>query len=269
MDEQKQLQDEPIKEEILFQDKHTPLGRALGGLVIIGAGAVLLIQQLTGGYFPDWMFTWPMIPIVIGLYIGAKHQFRDFGWVIPVLIGMAFLSGRWVPGINLKAYIIPVLLIAIGLAMVLKRGRKGRRHHYIKRRIAEAESEEMGKWQKDLGQWDSRKDDFLNQTAVFGGIKKQFISKDFKGGQVTCIFGGAEIDLSHADINGVVELELTHVFGGSKLTVPSNWHIRSEITTVMGGVEDNRYLQSASIDTSKTLVLKGTCIMGGITLLSH
>ena len=49
----------------------------------------------------------------------------------------------------------------------------------------------------------------LDATSIFGGVKKNIITKDFKGGDVTSIFGGSEIILSQADIDKV---ELDSIF---------------------------------------------------------
>lgn len=39
-------------------------------------------------------------------------------------------------------------------------------------------------------------------------------SQDFEGGEVTTIFGGAEIDLRHIAVTEKAHLELTCIFGG-------------------------------------------------------
>ena len=56
--------------------------------------------------------------------------------------------------------------------------------------------------------------------------------------------------------------------GGSKLTLPANWLVKTEVTSIMGGVEDKRFVDTDS-DPSKVLILKGTAIMGGIEIVSH
>jgi hypothetical protein len=111
-------------------------------------------------------------------------------------------------------------------------------------------------------------DDFIDSTSIFGGAKKNIISKNFRGGDLVNIFGGTELDLSRADFNGTAEIELTTIFGGTKLIVPSNWDVRSEAVTLFGGLEDKRNM-STSENPTKTLVLKGTVIFGGIELKSY
>ncbi|RYZ31203.1 MAG: hypothetical protein EOP49_39390 [Sphingobacteriales bacterium] len=253
-----------------YQPKQSRAGRVLAGFIIIGTGAVLLAQKLGAG-FPDWIFTWPALLIVIGLFIGAKHTFRGFGWMIPILVGIGFLAADLYPGINLKPYIVPVLLILAGISMVFSRGRKwGRRHRFIaSQNLDYIEEPPVQTFSPEKKTEFQSSDDILDITAVFGGVKKQMISKNFKGGEINCVCGGTEINLSQADINGRIILELNHVLGGTKLTIPANWRLQSELTTIMGGVEDNRNLHNITPDPDKILVLKGTCFMGGISIMSY
>ena len=95
------------------------------------------------------------------------------------------------------------------------------------------------------------------------------MTKDFKGGDVVNVFGGTELNLSQSDINGTAVLELTTIFGGTKLIVPSHWSVKSEAVTIFGGIEDKRQLLPPSLDRpEKILVLKGTVIFGGIDIKS-
>ena len=83
-------------------------------------------------------------------------------------------------------------------------------------------------------------DDYIDAVSVFGGVKKTILSKDFKGGDIVNIFGGAEMDLTQADINGRVILDITQIFGGTKIVVPSHWQVVSDIAAVFAGVDDKR-----------------------------
>lgn len=121
---------------------------------------------------------------------------------------------------------------------------------------------------QDIGLGESS-EDALEASVVFGSIKKNIISKDFKGGEVNCVFGGAVINLTQADINGKAVLEVNCVFGGAKLIVPQHWQVQAgELVTVMGGIDDKRPQQGASANTDKILVLKGSAVFGGIEILN-
>jgi predicted membrane protein len=230
-------------------------GRALGGLVIITVGTLLLVKKM-GVDLPGWIFSWEMILITIGIYIGARHRFKDLKWLIPVAIGVAFLIGDEI-NMDIHRYIWPIIIIAIGLVMILRPHRTKRSEEY---------------W-RDFGVQNNERsaEDYIDSTTIFGGTKKNIISKDFKGGESFCMFGGAEINLMQADINGRVVIELTQVFGGTKLVVPPHWKLQTEeVVSIFGGLDDKRpIIQSASVDDSKVLILRGTCLFGGIDIKSY
>src|SRR5204863_7230856 len=89
-------------------------------------------------------------------------------------------------------------------------------------------------------------EDFIDSTAVMGGVKKNVLSKKFRGGDITNVFGGTELNLMQADFEGTASLELTQVFGGTKLIVPANWQIKSDFVTVFGSIEDKRPVNPGS-----------------------
>ena len=74
--------------------------------------------------------------------------------------------------------------------------------------------------------------------------------------------------MAQADIKGTAILEITTVFGGTKLIVPSNWEVKSEAVTIFGGLEDKRNMQTIINNSDKILVLKGTVLFGGIEIKS-
>jgi predicted membrane protein len=112
-------------------------------------------------------------------------------------------------------------------------------------------------------------EELLEAVSVFGGTKRTVISKNFKGGEITCIFGGSELNLSQADIQGKAFLEVNQLFGGTKLIVPSNWQVQVESTAILGSVEDTRIGNKDNLDQNKVLVLEGTSVFGGISIKSY
>jgi predicted membrane protein len=72
------------------------------------------------------------------------------------------------------------------------------------------------------------------------GLTKASFSKSFRGGDITNIFGGTELDFTQADINGRVVIDITQVFGGTKIIVPSNWQVVVDMSAIFAGVDDKR-----------------------------
>jgi predicted membrane protein len=235
-------------------------GRAWAGLIIVGVGALLLARK-AGADLPAWIFTWQMALITFGFFIGAKHNFRHWGWLMPVAIGLVFLSDEFIEDISIEQFFWPVIIIIIGLMMIFK---PKRNRDHVWRRWHERRNN-----QYSMVDTQNTEEDYINAVTVFGGAKKVIISKDFKGGEATTFFGGAEINLTQADINGKAELELVQVFGGTKLVVPSNWKIQTEeLVSVFGGLDDKRK-NITTPDPDKVLVLKGTCVFGGIDIKNY
>jgi predicted membrane protein len=234
---------------------HETRGRILAGLVIILIGSLILAQKL-GSWFPDWLFSWQMLLIGIGIFVGAKQSFRPGGWIIPIVIGILFLYDRFLPEINLRPYFIPIILIAIGAVMILSPGRRYGAGRWRRRYEETQPVTEPG-------------DEVMNTVSIFGGVKKNVISKNFKGGECVTVFGGSEINLMQSDIQGPVKLELVQIFGGTKLIIPANWQIQADLVSILGDVQDSRLTSKDSIDSGKILIIEGVSIFGGISVKSY
>jgi predicted membrane protein len=264
-------------------------GKAIAGTILLVVGALLLIHQFDFFFFPHWLFTWPMWLIGWGLYIGARHNFRNSSWAIMVIIGVAFLLDDNVPGFNAHGIAWPVMIIGFGLWMILRRNNKDDWKKYTN-----------GKWDwrhnqqytpnepivdyttssassttpppvdpSSSSSFRPTADDYLDAVSVFGGVKKTILSKNFKGGEIVNVFGGAELDFTQADIQGQVVIDITQIFGGTKIVVPSNWRVVPDLAAVFASVDDKRIRTSAPTDSDKILILKGVSIFAGVDIRSY
>ena len=237
------------------------------GLLFLLVGGVLLLRQ-TGYPFPPWLFSWETILILVGLFIGIRHRFKDFSWLVMILVGAVFLSGEIWPELQIRQYAIPIIVIALGLLFILspRRACGGRgkfRRHFNRFEEIPPETETTGLMPYE----DKSQETQLDIVSVFSGVKKRVLSKQFKGGDVVCIFGGAEINLTHADFKSPVVLDVTMVFGGIKLIIPANWELRSEISAIFGGIDDKRPQPTSGVP-EKTIILEGTLMFGGVEVNS-
>ena len=232
--------------------------RMLAGLVVILIGGLLLAQKM-GAYFPEWLFSWQMLLIAIGIFVGAKHNFRMGGWLIPIFIGIIFLFDRFLPDMNLRPYFIPIILIIIGSVMILTPGGRRMRKGWSGRSVRA----------ENTGFTENSGEEVMESVTIFGGVKRNVISKSFKGGESVTIFGGSEINLMQADIQGKVKLEIVQLFGGTKLIVPANWQIQSELVSIFGDIQDTRVSTKEAINSDKILVIEGFSMLGGISVKSY
>src|SRR5690606_31302710 len=255
------------------------------GVLILIVGVVLLLQRM-GVFFRSWLFSWPMLIIAIGLMVLAKHRFRSgFGFFM-VLFGALFLIKRELHYPIDISYLIPIGLILLGLYLMLyKRNYKGdmyedwnqsKKAKYrdpfytgnptatFKRTapIGDEGSESVkGSHFVDNG-------DVLHSQALFCGIQKRVLSKNFYGGKISTYFGGTDIDLSQADIGETAFLDVDVAFGGVKLIVPPPWDLKIDVTNIFAGIEDKRIYPQNSTEPGKVMVIRGTIIFGGLEIKS-
>jgi predicted membrane protein len=265
-------------------------GKALAGVVLLVVGAALLLRQFDAFFIPHWLFTWPMILIFIGLFIGAKSNFHKSSSFILIILGVIFLFTENLD--NSGNVVWPLGIIAFGLWMILRRHNPAAEKEYWDKK--KNKNKQKWDWQQYAGQapdtavppiadytyteappqgsssssYQPTGDDYLDTVSVFGGVKKTVLSKDFKGGEIVNVFGGAEIDFMQADISGRVVVDITQIFGGIKIIVPSHWKVVSDIAAVFASVDDKRMKTTAPLDSNKILVLKGVSIFAGIDIRS-
>lgn len=252
--------------------------RTWSGVILLLAGVLLLAYKI-GAPIPRWIFSWPMILILIGFLMGIKSGFRNPGAFILLIVGSVFLVDKLVPDLDFHNYIFPALLIGIGLMFILRP-----RYNWISAHRWK-ENQPENKWNDPslvnneystslitpaISAGDRQEDaEYIEANAIFGGVKKNILSKNFKGGEINSFMGGTELNLVQADIKQPVALSINNIFGGTKLVIPSNWDVKNEITAVFGGIEDKRMMNSTMTDPGKILILKGACVFGGIEVSNY
>lgn len=237
-------------------------GHVWTGILLLLIGTVALLRSYVPD-FPEWLFSWQMLLIALGLFIGLRHRFHGVAWFVLLLIGGTFLVNDYFIDGNIRRHIWPVILIAIGAFFIFRSRQQPGRNPWSGRENAISDEDGANNNSGSYSQ-----DDYIDTTSIFGGTKKNILSKDFKGGDVVNVFGGTELNLTQADIQGSAVLELTTIFGGTKLIVPSNWSVKSEAVTIFGGIEDKRQIAQVIEHPEKKLILKGTVIFGGIDIKS-
>jgi len=119
-------------------------GRIWAGLFLVLVGAVLVLDQM-GFPLPDWLFSWHAFLIGLGLFIGFRHNFRGGFWLILILIGAAFEFQDYYPRVELHRYILPGVLILIGIMFVLSPGR----NHYDRWHDKAWKAQWKAQWKND------------------------------------------------------------------------------------------------------------------------
>jgi len=220
------------------------------GAVLVLIGTVLLLDHM--GILDArqlWKF-WPLLLIVAGLMNFFQTGRRAWGAALLTLgvlfqldtLGVAHF--RWVD-------LWPLALIFAGI-FIIWGSMEARRA--------------LGALGADGG--DPRST--LNENVIFGGIERRVNSKQFRGGQLHAVFGGIEVDLRDAEIDGdEATLVANSIFGGIEIRVPETWYVASRGQGIFGGFTDaTRYrgVEDSTNPHRKTLIVKGASVFGGVEI---
>jgi predicted membrane protein len=218
----------------------------LGGLLII-IGIIFLFNsfEIIDFHFARIIFSWSFFLFIIGLFILINTEKKVLGGYLTG-IGFIFLIPKVFPQVNYDGTIvIAIILISLGSYIIFKQ----------KDKQSEISVDALGQIKKDT----------IDDVAIFGGGTKIVTSDNFRGGNITAIFGGSEIHLKGCKLaEGTNYIDVLALFGGTTLIVPNDWNIVMNVTSIFGGFSDKSVRDpSAPIDMSKTLIIKGLVIFGG------
>lgn len=217
--------------------------------VVIGTAWLLRNVGILDAAWTQYLFSWQMILIVVGTIGWTSDKEGSTGYMIMVFVGGFWLLYDYYHWrINFWDVLLPSILIVAGLSVLLK-FRK----------------------QKQLTVNNLSSTDVLDSVAIFGSSEVRITSQNFSGGQSVAIFGGSDIDFSKAELApGKNVVEVTNIFGGSTIVVPSHWNVKVEVTGILGAFSDNRknFIQNSD-NNDRELIIKGLAMLGGGELKSY
>lgn len=231
----------------------------LGGLFLLDNLDVLEARNLIRNFWPSLLVAWGGYHVVTG---------RGGSRVVPGIV-MAFggvLLGNRLLGWGVDAWDLfwPVLLMGLGLSVLFN----SRRDHA---RVA-APPTPMGDGSVAEGEQanpppDGRVDASASfrEIAVLAGIERRNISQTFRGGEITAVMGGVEIDLRECRMgDGEAYIDVFVLMGGVELRIPRDWTVESRVTAFLAGADDRS--EPPAGPGTKRLVIRGTVFMGGVEI---
>lgn len=217
-----------------------PAPQVFLGLVIVAVGVIALLGQLDlvqvslGELFSTW---WPLVVIGLGL---AALLTVPRAWVGPtavILVGLLLqLSRLDLVQVSIWDFLWPVAIILFGLSLLTRMGSHG------------------------------DDDDTITCAVIWWGSQRRTTSQAFRGGSLSAIMGGIEVDLRQADIVGRAEISVFALWGGVEIKVPPTWRVRVSGLPLLGGWDD-RTVPPVAPDAPE-LIVHVTTIMGGAEI-SH
>ena len=221
--------------------------RIFFGALIILVGTLALLDNLHVFDAREVIHFWPMVFVVFGAL--KLYQARDAGGyvlggalvaagVLITLRNMGFITLHWRDW-------WPLLLIAGGV-LVIATGIFGRRMGVRDGSVQTAGSES-----------------YVDVGAFMSGNNMYNDAQDFRGGEISAMVGGIEVDLRHASIQTEATIRILALLGGIVIKVPADWSVVTNCVPLLGGVDDKSVPPA---NPTKRLVIKGYAIMGGVEI---
>ena len=236
-------------EGVSVKGRHSRSGSLVVGIVLVVLGGLFLLERQ--GLVPsDLIFhLWPLILVIVGLAkVFGMHdregtKERIWGTLLILFGGLLLLGAFGFPQFQFFR-IWPFALIALGLYVVW----------------STVQERQAGTVSSDAQ---------LDSVNVFGGGQYRIGAKNFRGGRILAIFGGFELDLRDADIEGAeAVIEVNALFGGGEIKIPETWHLVVSGAGIFGGYGDETRAPVANpaAPNPKTLILKGVAVFGGVSI---
>lgn len=244
------------------RDRNTTTQMFIGAAVIL-AGILFLIDNLGWVDLDMRVHFWPFVLMVVGASLLAQSPRRGggaaFAGIFMLLFGAAsLLKGLGLIYISWKV-LFPIGIIGVGLMIVFRARRRGAAS--VTDVVADIHNPDRTSF-LDVSEGESG-ERTLSLMAVLGGLQRKVTTQDFRGGELTSIMGGLDLDMRTASLNGTAVVNVFALMGGISIKVPTDWTVELEGTPLLGGF-DEKTMQPK--DASKRLVVRGTAIMGGVEI---
>jgi predicted membrane protein len=213
-------------------------GRLVAGVAVIALGALFLMDN-AGLVHAFQVLLWsPLLLSVYGVARLAGRRRSVAAGLLLTFLGVWFTLGNL--GL-IHVSLWPIILILIGGVLVAR-----------SRGLQRSGRDQPGDPSPDL-----------NAFALWSGTVRSVTARDFRGGEVTAVMGGHQIDFRQARMaGGTAVIELLVIMGGVEIRVPEDWSVSCDCLPILGGVENRA--KSTPGGSGGHLTLNGLILMGGI-----
>lgn len=240
------------------------MGTITFGLILILLGLVFLWGMFAGYDAWDYIKTyWPTILIISGFFNLFDRKSSKLGNLILIAIGLALQIDR----LDLLDFSVwklfwPILLIILGISILIPN--KSKSYTYYDRRSNGDPAEGNVDNEEEVLEYnDINNESYISKSTILFGSTIRNDSKSFKGGNISVILGGVDLDLRHAEIkeNNAV-LNVNVILGGLDIIVPDNWNVHIKTTHILGSADS--YKRINKDPNAPVLTIIGTVILGGV-----
>lgn len=216
-------------------------GRIWVGLLLIVFGLGFLLHETdVWNFYGILSLWWPVVFIIVGFIQLINFSYSRGIGLIFITVGSLLLANQFFD-IGIENF-WPIIMIVVGLIFLFSQFRFGPSRHT---------------------------EDTVNVLSLFSGAEIICQSQDFKGGHVSAVFGGAEINLQNIKLSqeGPV-LDLLAAFGGVTLIVPEHIHVQVSGIPILGGWDNKTRRRSSNDNVKDAPILRINCLtaFGGVEI---
>lgn len=225
--------------------KRQPQTQVFFGVLLLIFGALALVDNLDIFSTRQFFQFWPMVFILVGMLKISRSQNtsgRLIGAGFVALGALLTLQHLGIVYFRIRDW-WPVFIIAAGLMIIFK----------------DKMNSSTSYSNPATGSGNQQAES--NISAIMSGAKMQNSTPDFRGGELTAVMGGIELDLRNAGLQNEATLNVFAMWGGIELKIPHDWTVISQGVPILGGFEDKTV---PPMVRDKKLYLQGYAIMGGV-----
>ena len=195
-------------------------------------------------FFDGWWTLFIIVPCFIGLF----NEKEKTGNIIGLVIGIALLLCC----LDLLDFNIiwklsfPTILVIVGLSFIFKDSLNN-------------------KINKEINKINKENNSDNEYCATFSSQNVYFDDEEFKGANLTSVFGGVKCDLRKAIIKENQVINCSAIFGGIDIYVPENVKVKIKSNSIFGGISNKRKDVSKDKD-EKIIYINAIIMFGGIDI---
>jgi len=225
------------------------------GLLVIAMGLLFLLDNLDILDIHRAFSFWPMLFVIVGTVKLCDTQTQGGTLLGAGLVGIGILmmlDRLDIIDFNLRT-MWPLVLIGLGGFLVTKavRSRRAMDGGAAMNGVAFVDGARVGA------------DDVVDATAILGAYVRRLSTPNFRGGEITAVMGGCELDMRNCSIQGEAVINVFAFWGGVTIKCPPDWSVTLQGTPILGGFEEKTIVPP---DASKRLIIRGYAIMGGVEI---
>lgn len=224
------------------------IGNVLWGVVLIIVGLILGLNALDITHINIFFAGWWTLFIIVPCFIGLFNETDKTGNIIGLFIGIVLLlcAQRVLRFDIVWKLAVPTILVIIGVSIIFKNSLNSKFNNEIEK----------------INQNANKDNEYC---STFSSQDVSFENQEFKGANLTAVFGGVKCDLRKAIINEDQVINCSAIFGSIEIIPSEEINIKVKSNSIFGGVSNERKNKEMNKDL-KTVYINAMCLFGGVSI---